>query len=201
MYVEVKSAGGVTLVPMDTVHLAKRRIFIRGEITMESACAFADQVMLLNDRSQEAFIDVIITSGGGEVQAGLMMYDILQTSAAPIRMFCRGMAYSMAAVLFASGRHGRYMLPNSKLMLHEPLLGNAVRGNVSSIRALSEELTGIRAQLNALLAKHTGRSVEELEEACAYDHYFTPGECVDFGLADRVVGLNEMMGGLEYAMG
>lgn len=196
MYVEVKSANGVSLIPMETVHLAKRRIFVQGEITMESACAFADQVMLLNDQSADAYIDVIVTSCGGEVQAGLMMYDVIQTSTAPIRMFCRGIAYSMAAVLFASGLHGRYILPNSKLMLHEPLLGNAVRGNVSSIRALSEELTGIRGQLNTLLAKHTGRSVEQIEEACAYDHYFTPEECVEFGLADEVVGFQKMTGGM-----
>lgn len=196
MYVEVKSSNGVTLVPMETVHLSKRRIFIQGTITMETACAFADQVMLLNDRSTAEAIDVIITSVGGEVQAGLMMYDVVQTSAAPIRMFCRGMAYSMAAVLFASGNHGRYILPNSKLMLHEPLLGNAVRGNVSSIRALSEELTDIRNQLNHLLSKHTGRSMEQIETACAYDHYFTPQECVDFGLADEVAGLDKLIGGM-----
>lgn len=196
MYVEVKSASGVSLVPMETVHLAKRRVFIQGEINMEAACAFADQIMLLCDQSTDAPIDVIVTSGGGEVQAGLMMYDIIQTSAAPIRMFCRGMAYSMAAVLFASGKHGRYILPNSKLMLHEPLLGNAVRGNVSSIRALSEELTDIRSQLNELLAKHTGKSVEQIEEACAYDHYFTPRECVEFGLADEIVGMDKMTGGM-----
>lgn len=196
MYVEVKSANGITLVPMETVHLVKRRIFIRGEINMEQACAFADQVMLLNDQSTQKCIDVMVTSGGGEVQAGLMMYDIIQTSIAPIRMFCRGMAYSMAAVLFASGCNGRYIFPNSKLMLHEPLLGNAVRGNVSSIRALSEELTDIRNQINGLLAKHTGKSVEQIEEACSYDHYFTPEECVEFGLADEVVGLNRITGGM-----
>lgn len=195
MYVEVKSANGVTLVPMKTAHLTKRRIFIQGEIDMEMACAFADQVMLLCDQSNEP-IDVIITSGGGEVQAGMMIYDVIQTCTAPIRMFCRGMAYSMAAVLFASGRHGRYILPSSKLMLHEPLLGNAVRGNVSSIRALSEELTLIRGQLNELLSKHTGKSVEQIEEACAYDHFFTPQECVEFGLADEIVGIDKLTGGM-----
>lgn len=196
MYVEVKSANGISLIPMETMHLTKRRIFIQGEITMEKACDFADKVMLLNDQSTDAFIDVIVTSGGGEVQAGLMMYDVIQTSAAPIRMFCRGQAYSMAAVLFASGKHGRYILPNSKLMLHEPLLGNAVRGNVSSIRALSEELTEIRSQINALLAKHTGKTEKEIEEACAYDHFFLAQECVEFGLADEIVGFEKMTGGM-----
>lgn len=194
MQVQVKSAGGISLIPIEARHLAKRRIFIKGEINMESACDFADKVLLLNDESETQPIDVFITSPGGEVQAGMLMYDVIQSSAAPIRMFCRGAAYSMAALLFASGRHGRYMLPNSELMLHEPLLGNAVRGNASSIRSMSEELLEVSGRLNQLLSHHTGKSLKEVEEACSYDHYFTAPESVDFGLADGVVGYMQMKG-------
>ncbi len=194
MQVQVKSAGGISLIPMETRHLSKRRIFIQGEITMEKACDFADKVLLLNDESETQCIDVFITSPGGEIQAGMLMYDVIQSSEAPIRMFCRGAAYSMAAVLFACGRHGRYMLPNSELMLHEPLLGNAVRGNASSIRIMSEELLEVSGRLNQLLSQHTGRSLSEIEEACSYDHFFTAPQSVDFGLADGVVGYMQMKG-------
>lgn len=194
MYTQVKSSGGIHLIPLDTAHLARRRVLIQGQITMESACGFADQVMLLCDQSHDP-IDVFINSPGGEVKAGLMMYDIIQTSPAPIRLFCRGMAYSMAALLFASGQHGRYLLPNSELMLHEPLLSSGVQGSASSIRSISEGIMEVRAKLNAILARHTGRELAEIEEATSYDHYFSAQESIDFGLADGIVTFSQMMGG------
>lgn len=194
MVTQVRSAAGLHLVPIQTVHLDKRRVFVEGQITMESACAFADQVMLLCDLSQ-APIDVFINSPGGEVNAGLMMYDIIQSSPALIRMFCRGTAYSMAALLFASGSHGRFLLPNSELMLHEPLLSGGVQGSASSIRSISEGILAVREKLNGILAKHTGKTLEQIEAATAYDHFFSAEESVAFGLADEIVGYDRMMGG------
>lgn len=196
MHTQIKTANGIALIPLETRHLAKRRVLIKGKIDMETACEFADKIMLLNDESKEEPIDVYITSGGGEIRAGMMMYDVIQSSPAPVRMFCRGVAHSMAAVLFACGCHGRYLLPNSELMLHEPLLGNAVRGNVTSIRTISDELMQVNAQMNELLAKHTGKSVEEIEKATSYDHFFTAQESVEFGLADAVISFEQMMGGM-----
>ena len=194
MVTQVRSAAGVHLVPIQTVHLDKRRIFVEGQITMESACAFADQVMLLCDQSHEP-IDVFLNSPGGEVKAGLLMYDIIQSSPAPIRMFCRGMAYSMAALLFASGSHGRFLLPNSELMLHEPLLSGGVQGSASSIKSISEGILAVKARLNGILSRHKGKSLEEIEAATAYDHFFSAEESVAFGLADEIVGYDRMMGG------
>lgn len=194
MVTQVRSAAGMHLVPVQTVHLDKRRIFIEGQITMEAACAFADQVMLLCDQSHEP-IRVFINSPGGEVKAGLMMYDIIQSSPAPIRMYCRGIAYSMAAVLFASGGHGRYLLPNSELMLHEPLLSSGVQGSASSIKSISEGILAVREKLNGILAVHTGKTPEEIGEATAYDHFFSAEESLAFGLADEIVGYDRMMGG------
>lgn len=197
MVTQVKSAGGIHLIPLETAHLSKRRVFIQGQISMEAACAFADQVMLLCDQSHEP-IDVFINSPGGEVKAGLMMYDIIQTSPVPLRLYCRGMAYSMAALLFASGQHGRYLLPNSELMLHEPLLSSGVQGSASSIRSISDGIMAVRANLNAILSRHTGKSVEEIEEATRYDHFFSAQESVDFGLADGIVNFSDMMGGIHH---
>ena len=194
MVTQVRGASGVCLVPIQAVHLDKRRIFIEGQITMETACEFADQVMLLCDQSQEP-IHLFINSSGGEVKAGLMMYDIIQSSPVPIRMYCRGIAYSMAALLFASGNCGRFLLPNSELMLHEPLLSSGVQGSASSIRSISEGIMAVREKLNGILAIHTGRTLEEIEEATAYDHFFSAGESVEFGLADGIIGYDRMMGG------
>ena len=194
MVTQVRSAMGLYLVPIQTVHLDQRRIFIEGQITMESACEFADQVMLLCDQSHEP-IHVFINSSGGEVKEGLMMYDIIQSSPAPIRMYCRGIAYSMAALLFASGSHGRFLLPNSELMLHEPLLSSGVQGSASSIKSISEGILAVREKLNGILATRTGRTLEEINAATAYDHFFSAEESIAFGLADEIVGIDRMIGG------
>ena len=188
MYTEVRTSGGITLIPMETRHLSKRRIHLRGKIDMESACAFLDQFLLLQDESPTDPIDILISSQGGEIQAGLMIYDLIRTSGVPVRTYCMGTAYSMAAVLFAAGTDGRFMLPHSKLMLHEPLINQGIGGNVTSFRAVSEELISVRDLLNGILSELTGKTAKEIEEASSYDHYFTAQESIDFGLADQIVG-------------
>lgn len=191
METQIKTANGIYRMPLSTLHFDKRRLFINGEINMASACDFADNVTYLNDLSKEP-IDLFISSGGGEVQAGLLMYDVIQSSPAPIRIYCRGIAYSMAAILFASGKNGRFILPNSKVMLHEPLLSNGVGGSASSIRSISESIMEVRAKLNNILALHTGRSIEEIEDITSHDHFFTAEESVDFGLADKIVNFSDI---------
>ena len=193
MNVQVKTSSGITLVPMETRLLANRKVFIEGEINHETACNFMKKIMTLTSEDNRSPIDVLINSPGCEISAGMLMYDIIQASRCPIRMFCVGSAYSMGALLFASGRHGRYMLPNSELMLHEPLLGNRVGGNASSIRSISDSLLETRKKMNGILVKHTGRSEEEIEKATGYDHYFSPEESVDFGLCDKIVGFDMIM--------
>lgn len=195
MNIQVKSSNGITLVPMETRLLADRKVFIEGEINQESACSFVKKILLLCREDGNKPIDVMINSPGGEISAGLLMYDCIQSSKTPIRMFCMGNAYSMGALLFACGNHGRYMLPHSELMLHEPLLGSGVRGNASSIRSISDSLMDTRKKMNQILAKHTGKTEEEIEKATGYDHYFSPEESVEFGLADEIVDFNKIMEG------
>ena len=195
MNVEVKSSSGITLVPVDSRLMAHRKIFIEGEIGAEAACAFVKKVMLLNDEDSRKPIDVLINSTGGEINAGMLMYDVIQGSRAPVRMFCIGRAYSMGAVLFACGNHGRYMLPHGELMLHEPLLGNRVGGNSSSIRSISDSLMETKKKMNRILAKHTGKTEEEVEEATGFDHYFSPEESIEFGLCDQIVEFDKIMEG------
>jgi ATP-dependent Clp protease protease subunit len=87
------------------------------------------------------------------------------------------------------------MLPHSELMLHEPLLGNRVGGNSSSIKSISESLLETKRKINRTLAKHTGKSEEEVEKATSYDHYYSPEESMDFGLCDKIVDFNVIMEG------
>ena len=195
MNVQVKSSHGITLVPVDSRLMAHRKIFIEGEIDAEAACAFVKKVMLLNAEDSQKPIDVLVNSAGGEINSGMLMYDVIQGSKAPIRMFCIGKAYSMGAVLFACGNHGRYMLPHGELMLHEPLLGNRVGGSSSSIKSISDSLVETKKKMNRILAKHTGKTEEEVEEATGFDHYFSPEESIEFGLCDQIVGFDKIMEG------
>lgn len=195
MNVLIKSSNGITQVSADSKLLSQRKVFIEGEITPETACEFIKKIMVLNAEDHSKPIDVLINSPGGEITSGMVMYDVLQTSKAPIRMFCIGRAYSMGAVLFTCGNHGRYMLPHSELMLHEPLLGNRVGGNSSSIKSISESLLETKRKMNQILSKHTGKSEEEVEKATSYDHYYSPEESKEFGLCDQIVDFNMIMEG------
>lgn len=195
MNVLIKSSNGITQVSADSKLLSQRKLFIEGEITPEAACEFIKKIMVLNAEDSSKPIDVLINSPGGEINSGMVMYDVIQASKAPIRMFCIGRAYSMGAVLFACGNHGRYMLPHSELMIHEPLLGNRVGGNSSSIKSISESLLETKRKMNQILSKHTGKSEEEVEKATSYDHYYSPEESKEFGLCDQIVDFSMIMEG------
>ncbi|WP_448774136.1 ClpP family protease [Blautia sp.] len=195
MNVLIKSSNGITQVSADSRLLAQRKVFIEGEIDSEAACEFIKKIMILNAEDSNKPIDVLINSPGGEINSGMVMYDVIQASKAPIRMFCIGRAYSMGAVLFACGNHGRYMLPHGELMLHEPLLGNRVGGNSSSIKSISESLLETKRKMNQILAKHTGKSEKEVEKATSYDHYYSPEESIEFGLCDKIVDFNMILEG------
>ncbi len=186
MNVQVKSSSGITLVPVESRLMADRKIFIEGEIDAAAACEFVKKVMYLNKEDTEKPISVFINSPGGEINSGMLIYDVIQSSKAPIKTFCAGRAYSMAAILFASGKQ-RYMLTSSELMLHEPLLGNRVSGNSSSIKSISDSLLETKQKLNRILAKHTGKAEAEVEEATSFDHYFSPEESLAFGLCDKII--------------
>lgn len=193
MNVQVKSSNGISLVPVESRLMADRKIFIEGEINAEAACEFIKKVMLLNREDKTKPITVLINSCGGEINSGMLMYDVIQASEAPIRMFCIGRAYSMGAVLFASGNHGRYMLPHGELMIHEPLIGNHIGGSSSSIKSVSDNLQETKKKMNKILAKHTGKTEKEVEKATSFDHYFSPEESVAFGLCDEIVDFTKIM--------
>lgn len=105
----------------------------------------------------------------------------------------------MAAILLASGNpeHGRYILPNSRVMIHEPLVRGGVEGKSVSIKSISDSLIETRRKLNGILARHTGHTIEEIDEATSYDHYFTAEEAVAYGLCDRVIGFGSLINGME----
>lgn len=191
--VQVKSSNGIALVPIESRLLSSRKVFVEGEITNDMACEFVKKIMVLVNEDRNKPIDILINSPGGDINAGLLMYDVIQSIGTEIRMFCMGRAYSMAAVLFASGPDGRYVLPNSELMLHQPLIASCSGGNASSIKSISDSLMEAKNKLSNILAKHTGKTAAEIDDALSYDHYFNAEESVAFGLADKIVDFNAIM--------
>ena len=195
MNILVKSSNGITQVSADSKLLSQRKVFVEGEINAETACEFVKKILLLNAEDSNKPIDVLINSPGGCINSGMLMYDVIQASKAPIRTYCIGRAYSMGATLLACGNHGRFILPHGEVMIHEPLLGNRVGGNSSSIKSISESLLETKRKMNPILAKHTGQSEQAVEEATSFAHYFDPEESLKFGLVDEIVDFGKLMEG------
>jgi ATP-dependent Clp protease protease subunit len=136
------------------------------------------------NKSQE--IHLYINCPGGSVTATLAIYDTMQFLECPISTYCMGLAASGAAIILAAGTKGkRYALPNSKIMVHQPW--GQVGGQVSDIEIQANEIMKDRTRLNEILAKHTGRSLQQVEEETERDRYFDAGQAKEFGLVDDVL--------------
>lgn len=184
-----RDAQGTRELSIDSVELSQRIVWIN-EINSDSAVSFARKMRnLLVDNSSP--ITVAISSSGGEVQAGLTMLDIMTMCNANITTCCIGTAYSMAAILLSSGSR-RLILPNSRVMIHQPLVNSCGGGNCDTIENLSKNLTQIKEKLNTILSRYSGKSIEELEMATKTDNFMTAQEAVDFGLVDEIVSFEEM---------
>ena len=192
MQVLKKTYSGNSIIDLESWLLSENRcIFIDDIINSENAELFKRQMMYLLSQSETEAIEIHINSDGGSVTAGLMIYDIINSCKAPIYTICTGHAYSMAAVILSCAQPGRrFILPNSKTMLHEVLTGGGVEGSCSTIKALSDMLIETKNQIDRLLSKHTGRRLDDVQKLTAEDHYFSAEESVEAGLCDMVVDLN-----------
>lgn len=183
----VETANGNRDVQLSVMHLTDRRIFLDGEINADMANDFLMQMLYL-EKEQDQPVTIFINSGGGEVNAGLMIYDILRSSTLTINMVCTGRAASMAAVLLAAGQKGRrFCLTHSQIMIHEPLLAGGVGGSATSIHRLSDSILATRDTLNGILSEHTGRSMEEINKATSFDNFMNAEEAINFGICDKII--------------
>ena len=181
-----KGARGNTVIPLDSELLNDRLIIIDDMITSQTAVDFYKSVRFLA-RSDEP-INVVLCSGGGEVIAGQAIYDIMQGIKNEVHTYCLGRSASMAAVLLAAGTKGhRYILPHSEVMIHEVLIGGGVGGSATSISKISESINKTRDVMNGILAKHTGKTIEEINEATSFDNYMTAEQAVEFGICDKII--------------
>lgn len=165
--------------------LSRREIELVGEVNSESVNSLISQIRYLAREEPGKEITIYINSPGGEVSSGLALYDVMQAVKCPIRTVCVGIAASMGAVLFAAG-HRRDMLTHARVMIHDPLISRT-GGSALSLKAISEDLLRTREIIGNILARHTGRTLEEIYDKTASDSYFYGEEAVEFGLADRVI--------------
>lgn len=168
----------------------KRQVFVSGSIDDESAKNVIAQLLYLEQSEPGAPISVLINSGGGKVHAGLAIHDVMRSISSPVHTTCLGHCESMAAVLLAAGEPGfRAALPNCRVMVHQPTraAGGASRTSKQLLTSAAET-DKTRIKLAALLARDTGRSVEEIESLLEYDTYYSAEEAKQMGLVDVIGG-------------
>ena len=189
MDVLVSNSRGTLVVPIKTKLLKENRtVFIENEITSLSADEFKHTIMYLIYEDAEKPINIHIDSPGGSVQAGLMIYDIIKGLSVDVNVYCTGIAASMAAIIFAGAEKGhRFILPHSKVMIHEPLISGGVGGSATSIQKTAESIMETKRIAVELLSEDTGKSKEEIEKAISFDNFMNAQEAIKFGIADKIV--------------
>jgi ATP-dependent Clp protease protease subunit len=170
--------------------LRDRIIFVggyEGEFTTDSANVLIAQLLYLESNDNSKDINLYINSPGGMVTAGLAVYDTMQYIQAPITTICMGMAMSFGAVILAAGSKGkRFALPQSRIMIHQPLVGG-ISGQATDILVEAKEMAYIRKNLEQIVAKHTGQSIEKVGHDMERNYYMSAEEAKAYGIVDEVL--------------
>lgn len=166
--------------------LEDRIIFLSGEINDQVANSVVAQLIYLEGKNPDKDIFMYINSPGGSVSAGLAIYDTMNYIKCDVSTICIGMAASMGAFLLSGGAKGkRYALPNAEIMIHQPLGG--AKGQATEIQIAAEHILKTRKKLNEILAKNTGRPLDEIERDTERDNYMSAEEAKEYGLIDGVI--------------
>ena len=186
-YIIERSSRGERTYDIYSRLLMDRIIFLGTEINDDVANIIIAQLLVLEADSPGKDIQLYINSPGGDVSAGLAIYDTMQHLASPVNTICMGMAASMGCFLLATGRKGkRSALPHARIMMHQPWGGTA-KGTASDIEIAAKEILYMRAKMFELLGKHTGQPLERIEREFDRDHYMSAEEARRYGIIDRVV--------------
>ena len=166
--------------------LRERIIFLGTDVNDQVADALVAQMLFLEADDPENDIQLYVNSPGGSVTAGLAIYDTMQQVSPDVITICYGLAASMGAFLLSGGTKGkRLALPNSRIMIHQPLGG--AQGQAVEIEIQAKEILYLKETLNSLLAEHTGQNIQKISEDTDRDHFLSPQEAVEYGLIDKVV--------------
>ncbi|AKU12784.1 ATP-dependent Clp protease proteolytic subunit [Azoarcus sp. CIB] len=166
--------------------LKERVVFLVGPVNDVTANLIVAQLLFLESENPDKDIFFYINSPGGSVSAGMAIYDTMQFIKPDVSTLCIGQAASMGSFLLAAGAKGkRFCLPNSRVMIHQPLGG--FQGQASDIEIHAREILNIRARLNEMLAKHTGQAIERIEKDTDRDNFMSAKDAVEYGIVDKVL--------------
>jgi len=168
--------------------LRDRIIFLGGPVDDDVANVIVAQLLFLSNEDTKTDIHFYINSPGGSVSAGLAVYDTMQFVRPKVATYTIGMAASMGAILMCGGTKGkRFVLPNSRLMLHQPLIGGVLEGPATDLAIEAEEILRLRTRLYDIIAAHTQKDVKQIEKDCDRNKWLSASEAIDYGLADTLM--------------
>ena len=166
--------------------LKERVVFLVGPVNEISANLIVAQLLFLESENPDKDISFYINSPGGSVSAGLAIYDTMQFIKPDVSTLCIGQAASMGALLLCAGAHGkRYCLPNSRVMIHQPMGG--FQGQASDIEIHAKEILFLKGKLNEIMAKHSGQNIEQIAKDTDRDNFLSATEAMKYGLVDRIL--------------
>ena len=168
--------------------LKDRIIFLGGEVDDASSNLIIAQMLFLSNDDSKSDIHFYINSPGGTITAGLAVYDTMRFLRCDVATYCVGQAASMGAVLFAAGQpQKRFMLSNSRVLLHQPMVAGVMTGVATDLEIEAKEILRLRTRLYNILAEHTGKDAEQIEKDCDRNLWLEADEAISYGLADRIL--------------
>lgn len=168
--------------------LKDRIIFLGGPVTDDTANLIIAQILFLSNEDSESDIHFYINSPGGSITAGLAVYDTMKFVRCDVATYCIGQAASMGAVLFAGGDDGkRFILPNGRVLLHQPLLSGTMTGPATDLEIEAREIMRLRDRLYKIIGSHAGKTLEQIEKDSDRNFWLEAEEAVEYGLADKIL--------------
>lgn len=168
--------------------LRDRVIFLGGNIDDETANVLIAQMLFLSNEDPHADVHFYINSPGGNVSAGLAIYDTMQFLRCDVATYSVGLAASMGAILLCGGAKGkRSALPNARILLHQPLIGGVMQGVATDLSIEAKEILRLREVIYSILAKHSGKSIEGIKKDCDRNLWLAPTEALEYGLVDKIL--------------
>ncbi len=168
--------------------LRDRIIFLGGPVDDETANLIVAQMLFLSNEDSKSDIHFYINSPGGSVTAGLAIYDTMRFLRCDVSTYCVGLAASMGALLLLGGTEGkRFILPNSSVLLHQPMIRGQITGPATDLQIEAEEMLRVRERLYAIIAEHTGKELAVVEKDCDRNYWMNAQESVEYRVADKVL--------------
>lgn len=187
-YVVEQSSRGERSYDIFSRLLNDRIVMLSDQVNDATASVVVAQLLYLESQDTEKDISLYINSPGGSITSGMAIYDTMQYIKCDVSTICIGMAASMGAFLLAAGAKGkRFALPNSEIMIHQPLISGGLSGQCTDIKIQSDHLVRIRQKMNEMLAENTGKPLEQIQIDTERDNYMSAQEACDYGIIDKVI--------------